>query len=529
MRRDFRCGSVEWGKFMRAMWLASVFSCVALSAALAEEGPARVFTGRDLFGLQQAADPEIRPDGGAIAYVRNSNDLMGDRTRRSIWLVDARTGAQSPLVTEEGSSFSPRWSPDGTRLAYVAVAGGQPQLFVRWVATGRSARVASLEQAPADIAWSPDGKTLAFTMLVAAEGPKLAPPPPRPEGAQWADPLRVEDRVIWRADGEGELKPGYSQIFTVSADGGAPRQRTFGPYDAAGPLAFTPDGAAILFATNRDKDWQRDPSESEIYRLTLADDGLKALTKRVGPDHAPTVSPDGKTIAYLGYDDARHRGYENERLYVMAADGSGARALTAGLDRSVSDPVWAADGKSLYVAYEDRGATKVARVTLDGKVTDLVSGLTGGGLDRPYTGGEFSVARDGTIAFTQGDGQRPADLAVAKGGKTRRLTDLNADLLSGKSLGKVEPLAVTSSFDGKPIGAWMVTPPNFDPKKKYPLILEIHGGPFSAYGPSFSTDNQLYAAAGYVVVYSNQRGSTSYGEASPTRSTATIQATTMTT
>lgn len=501
---------------MRGLLLASVFSVVLAGPALAQtaDGPQPKFTGRDIFGLQQAADPEIRPDGGAIAYVRVTNDIMTDRARRSIWLVDAKSGVQTPLVAQEGSSFSPRWSPDGQRLAYVAVVGGAPQLFVRWVAAGREAKVATLEQAPGDITWSPDGKTLAFTMMVADEGAKLgAPPSPKPEGAQWAEPLRVEDRVNWRADGEGELKPGYSQIFTISADGGAPRQRTFGRFDAQGPLAFTGDGQGLLFATDRDKGWERDAGESDLYRLSLADGALTQLTHRVGPDYAPVVSPNGQEIAYLGFDNARHRGYENQRVYLMDADGKNARALTTGLDRSVDNVVWSGDGKSLVIGYVDKGVTKVARLGLDGKLTPLAEGLTGGGLDRPYSGGEFSVARDGTVAFTKGDPAHPAELAVTKGGAPRILTALNADLLAGKTLGKVEALPVTSSYDKKPIGAWIVTPPGFDPAKKYPLILEIHGGPFSAYGPSFSTDDQLYAAAGYIVVYSNPRGSTSYGEA----------------
>ncbi|WP_369696758.1 TolB family protein, partial [Phenylobacterium aquaticum] len=206
---------------MRSVLLASVFSVVLAGPVLAQgaDGPQPKFTGRDIFSLQQASDPQMRPDGGAVAYVRITNDIMTDRARRSIWLVDPRSGAQSPLVALEGSSFAPRWSPDGQRMAYMAVVGGAPQLIVRWMATGREAKVATLEQSPGDITWSPDGKTLAFTMMVADEGAKLGGPPSKPEGAQWAEPLRVEDRVNWRADGEGELKPGFSQIFTIAADG----------------------------------------------------------------------------------------------------------------------------------------------------------------------------------------------------------------------------------------------------------------------------------------------------------------------
>lgn len=477
------------------------------------DGPSRTFGARDLFGLQQASDPQVRPDGGAIAYVRASNDIMTDRARRGIWLVDADTGAQTPLVVDENTNLAPRWSPDGSRLAYVSAGPGGAQLYVRWIASGRSARVATLEQAPNDIAWSPDGKTLAFTMLTLDEGRSLVPPVRRPEGAKWADPLKVVDRIIYRADGEGFLKPGYRHLFAVSADGGQPRQLTFGKFDDAGPIDFSRDGKSVLFSTNRADAWERDPQESEIYSVDVVTGALSRRTDRIGPDVGPTVSPDGSKIAYVGYDDARKRGYENVRLHVMDRDGRNSRVLTADLDRSVSAPQWAADGKSLYVAYDDHGVVQMARIGLDGKRQVLFSGLGGGGLDRPYTGGQFSVGRNGLVAFTDADPLRPSDLAVWRGGKTRRLTDLNADLLAGKQMARVEALPVTSSYDQKPIGAWIAYPPGFDPSKKYPLILEIHGGPFTAYGPSFATDIQLYAAAGYVVVYANPRGSTSYGEA----------------
>ncbi|MBJ7411924.1 MAG: S9 family peptidase [Phenylobacterium sp.] len=500
------------------MRLAAFVSVLALATAGAvsaqvADGPSRIFGARDLFGLQMASDPQVRPDGGAVAYVRVSNDIMTDRARRSIWLVDTATGAQTPLVVDEASNLAPRWSPDGSRLAYVAAGPDGAQLYVRWMATGRSARVASLEQAPNDIAWSPDGKTLAFTMLTVDEGRPLAPSIRKPEGAKWAEPLKVIDRITYRADGEGFLKPGYRQVFAVAADGGQPRQLTFGKFDNAGPISFARDGRSVLFSTNRAETWERDPQEAEIHAVGLEDGALTRLTNRVGPDLAPTVSPDGSKIAYVGFDDQRRRGYENQRLYVMDRDGRNSRVLTGGLDRSVGAPQWAADGKSLYVSYDDQGVTKVARVSLDGKVETVLSGLGGGGLDRPYTGGEFSVGRNGVMAFTDAATSRPSDLVVARGGKARRVTDLNADLLAGKSMARVEALPVTSSYDKKPIGAWIAYPPNFDPAKKYPLILEIHGGPFAAYGPSFSTDVQLYAAAGYVVVYSNPRGSTSYGEA----------------
>ena len=500
---------------MRLALLVSVLALAGAAPSLAQvaEGPSKIFQGRDIFGLRTASDPQVRPDGGAIAYVRTTQEIMIDNGRPSIWLVDPVSGAQTPLVVDEAANFVPRWSPDGTRLAYVAVGSGTAQLYVRWVAAGRSARVATLEQSPNDIAWSPDGRTLVFTMLTLDEGKLLGQPLARPEGAKWATPLKVIEQLTYRADGAGYLKPGYRHLFAFSADGGAPRQLTFGRFDDGGPISFTPDGKSVLFATNRAANWERDPQESEIYAAAVADGALTRLTNRVGPDQAPAASPDGSKIAYVGFDDPRHRGYDNVGLYVMDRDGRNSRALTAGFDNSVGAPTWAADGKSLYVTYTERGVGKVARVGLDGKRETVASGLVPADLDRPYTGGDFSVGRGGLLAFTLGDAASPADIAVSRGGKIQRLTHLNDDLFAGKTLAKVEAMPVVSAYDRKPIDAWIATPPGFDPTKKYPLILEIHGGPFAAYGPVFSTDVQQYAAAGYVVVYGNPRGSTSYGEA----------------
>jgi dipeptidyl aminopeptidase/acylaminoacyl peptidase len=500
---------------MRLALLVSALAigCASPSFAQLAEGPSRIFQGRDIFSLRAAGDPQVRPDGGAIAYVRTNQDIMTDSGHPSIWLVDPATGAQSPLVVDEAANMRPRWSPDGTRLAYIAAGPGGAQLYVRWIATGRSAKVATLEQSPNAITWSPDGKTLALVMLTPDPTKPLGTPMTAPTGAKWAEPLKVIDRVTYRRDGAGYVKPGYRHLFVVSADGGQPRQITFGKFDEGGLVAFTPDGKSLLFATNRSPSWERDAQESDIYQVSIADGALTRLTNRVGPDQAPTPSPDGSKIAYVGFDDKGHRGYENVRLYVMDRDGKNSHVVTGGFDRSVGAPTWAADGKSLYVDYADHGVTKVARVTLDGKMETVASGLTDSAeMDRPYAGGAFSVGKNGLVAFTSGDATSPSDISVVRGGKAQRLTNLNADLFADKTLAKVEPLAVTSSFDKKPIDAWLVTPPNFDPAKKYPLILEIHGGPFSAYGPVFSTDDQLYAAAGYMVVYANPRGSTSYGD-----------------
>jgi dipeptidyl aminopeptidase/acylaminoacyl peptidase len=493
---------------------ALALACASSSVAQVQEGPNKIFQGRDIFSLRAAGDPQVRPDGGAVAYVRTTQDIMTDNGRPSIWLLDPVSGAQTPLVVDEGANLAPRWSPDGKRLAYISAGPGGAQLYVRWMDTGRSAKVANLEQAPGAITWSPDGKTIAMVMLTPAPTAPLGAPMPPPPGAKWAEPLKVYDRVTYRRDGAGYIKPGYRHIFVVSADGGQPRQITFGKYDEGGQLAFTNDGKSLYFASNRGEKREHQAQESDLWKVSIADGAITRLTTREGPDQAPTPSPDGTKIAYVGYDNHGYRGYENVRLYVMDADGKNSHVVTGTFDRSVGAPTWAADGKSLYVDYADHGVTKVARVGLDGKMQDVATGLTDGAdMDRPYSGGAFSVGKNGLVAYTSGDASSPPDISVVSGGKVKRLTNLNEDLFTARTLAKVEAMPVVSSFDKKPIDAWMVLPPNFDASKKYPLILEIHGGPFSAYGPVFSTDDQLYAAGGYIVVYANPRGSTSYGDA----------------
>lgn len=491
--------------------LAAPFATTAIAAqqqpnAAPADAPTRAFTGADLFGLSIAADPQISPDGRSIVYVRRTADVMTDRMQSSLWLIDVASGRQTPLAAQ-GSS--PRWSPDGTRIAYAAADGDRSQLFVRWIATGTSARVTSFPGDPQALAWSPDGRQLAYVATVAGEATTLGKAPPKPEGAKWAEPLTVIDRITYRNDGPGYVKSGRDHLFVVAADGGAARQLTFGAFDDGGPLSWTPDGRGIVFAAIRSPDAERQVMNSDVIAVDVASGALRPLTTRDGPDAQPRVSPDGSRIAWLGFDDKR-RSYENTQLYVGDRDARSPRSLTAPLDRGIEDAVWADDGRSLYASYDDHGRRKVARIGLDGKTTPLIDNVGGDGLDRPYTGGAFSVSRNGTIAYTGGDASAPADVWVWSGGKPQRLTQLNAVMTASKALAPVRKIAVTAP-DGRSIDAWIATPPGRVAGQRVPLILEIHGGPNSAYGPSFATDVQLYAAAGYAVLWTNPRGSTSYG------------------
>ncbi len=477
-----------------------------------EAAAARKFQARDVFDLELAMDPQISPDGRRIVYVRAGFDIRTDQPRASLWAIDADGSNHRPLRSDRQSYGSPLWSPDGTRIAYVSGAEGSPQLFVRWMDSGQTALITDLTEAPGDLAWSPDGRWLAFTMFVAKPKEPLAEPPTAPEDATWAPPVSVIDTMTYRIDGEGYLESGFKHVFVVPADGGAARQLTRGDFDDAGPLSFSPDGSTLLFAGNRSPDWEYDPVESEVFAAEVASGALKQLTSRNGPDYGAVFSPDGKRIAYLGFDD-RGRTYQVSRLYVMEADGSGAREVMPKFDEDVLDPHWAADGRSLVFMRDERGVRKVASVTLEGRTRDLASGLGGTDLGRPYTSGSYSVSRSGAVAFTLNTPQRPADVAIVSGGAARTLTQLNEDLFAHKDLGAVEELVWESSHDGREIQGWLMTPPGFDPDAKYPLILEIHGGPHTAYGPNYSTELLRYAAAGYLVLFTNPRGSTSYGEA----------------
>ena len=492
--------------------LALMLGVAALAPAIAaEDGPERAFTGRDLFSLEGATEPEISPDGSQIAYVRQSADIMTDKMQPSIWLIDVKSGRQRPIAAGVGAAWSPRWSPDGRRLAYVSSVGeGAPQLHVLWLDSGATAKVTGLPQSPGALAWSPDGRSIAYLMRVPGEGLKLGKAPDKPEGAKWAEPLEIIDRVTYRSDDGGYVKPGFRHIFVVPADGGSPRQLTFGNFNDGGPLSWTPDSRSILFSANRSADWERESANSDLFTLDVASGGLKQITDRKGPDEEPLVSPDGRHVAYLGFDD-HNRSYENAQLYVANIDGIGARSLTAKLDRSVNEMHWVGNG-GLAISYDDHGLRKIARIGLDGALKPVVDDVVPGeDFDRPYTGGGFSVSTGGTIAYTGGGALRPADVKVVAGGGARQLTQLNQGWMADKAMAAVTKLPVTAP-DGRAIDAWLVTPPSRQPGQRVPLILEIHGGPNAAYAPTFSTDDQLYAGHGYAVLYVNPRGSTSYGE-----------------
>ena len=468
------------------------------------------FTADDVFELEYANDPRIAPDARRIVYERRSNDIMGDRTRSNLWSIDIDGSNHRPIVAGAVQASAPRWSPNGDRLAYFQAGEGGTDIMLRWMDTGTTARLASVRRPVDALSWSPDGRWLAFTMEIVAESEPLVAPRTGPEGSSWSEPVKVFDGVRYKRDGTGFVESSFVHIFVVPADGGTPRQVTSGNFNHPGPLSWDATGDRIVFSANRNDEWEYEPIERDIYSVSVSGDDLTRITDRAGGESEPVVSPNGRYIAYL-FDDDRKVAYRNRVLHVMSSDGSDDRALTENLDRSVGNVRWAANGRSLYFQYDDQGERKVGRVRLDGGVTDVVNGLGGTTLGRPYLSGGYSVA-DGVVAFTQGRADRPADVAVARRSGTQRITSLNEDLLAARDLGDVHEIVYTSSADDTQIQGWYITPPGYEAGRPYPTILEIHGGPHLAYGPQFSAELQRYAADGYVVFYNNHRGSTGYGE-----------------
>jgi len=485
---------------------------VLLSCSVLAEGLAP-FDRMDVFELEWVSNPQIAPDGRRVVYQRNSMDVMTDRATGRLWIIDVDGNGHLPLTGRDVSESGAAWSPDGSRIAFTSKTDHGSEIHVYWVANGKTARLTQLDRSPRALSWSPDGDQIAFSMLLPEAPPVLVSAPQKPKGADWADAPRVTTRLKYERDGSGYMETGYNHHFVVPADGGSARQVTSGDFHHSERPQWSSDGDALVFSGNRNADWEHEYRNSEIYRVDLSSGDVTALTERNGPDFSPQVSPDGKKIAYLGYED-KVRTYQLTKLQVMNADGSGKREVLAGLDRSVSGIQWNKSSDGIYFQYDDHGDTKIGFTNLSGESRDIASSLGGVTIGRPYGGGSFSVSTSGRIAYTHVSAYRPADLAIVdtRGGKESLITQLNNDLLNWRELGQVDEIWYKSSVDGRDVQGWVVTPPAYDESETYPLLVENHGGPISNYGARFSPEIQLYAAAGYVVFYPNPRGSTSYGE-----------------
>jgi len=488
--------------------------CLLIFVAVFQMGYAQVKTNLellDIFNMEYVSDPQISPDGNQVVYVRNFKDVMTDSNLSNLWIVNYDGTRNRPLTTGNQNDHSPIWSHDGEKIVFKSnKEDDKTKLYLMWMDTKEIAPLTNTTMSPGSVSWSNDDKFLAFNMFVPAEKKSPIKMPSKPEGAKWNAPPIYIDNMKYRGDGQGYIKPGNMQLFTLSVDGGTPRQLTNTEFDHGAPV-WSKTNTHLYFSANFHKDEEFLPADSEIYELALSNGIVKALTKRNGPDNQPAVSPDGSRIAYTGFDDAL-QGYQLSRLYVMNADGTNSRLISKDFDREADNIYWDKKGNGLYFQYDDRGDTKLAYMNLKGEVTVIAEGLGGLSLGRPYNSASFSVSGNNKFAYTLGSTEHLADLAVSDSKKNQRLTALNDDLFSFRNLGKVQEMWWESSYDKRKIQGWLVTPPNFDPSKKYPLILEIHGGPFASYGSVYSAEIQAFAAAGYAVLYTNPRGSSGYGE-----------------
>jgi len=479
------------------------------SAAQADQTQLRPFSAQDVFDLEWADDPQIAPDGQSAIYLRRFNDIQTDRTRTHVWIVNLDGSRHEPLLADDASYRSPRWSPDGTRIAYMKSVSGRTGLFVHYLASGREALIGTYENSPGGLTWSPDGRQLAFSMAVEASGTPLIKSPKKPEGAKWAEPAVVIDRARYRTNGSGFLDLAYDHIFVVPANGGTPRQLTSGDFNHDGALSFTADGSEILFSANRNADWELQSREADIFAVNVNTGALRQITSRPGIERSPAVSPDGKSVAFLSTGNEREP-FLPTNVMVMNLDGSGIRNLTQGLDRRTGNAQWLSASEIAYT-FQNRGENHIGVVSIRGARRVAVEGIGGTTIGRPYVSGTFDAGPQGALVYTKGSPVRPSDLFASRAGRSLQLTQLNEDVLAHRDLGQLQSFTYASSLDGLEVQGWILTPPDYEAGKRYPLILEIHGGPHLAYGPHFSAEHQLMAAAGYVVVYNNHRGSIGYG------------------
>lgn len=497
----------------------AVLIVVAVAAlALAHAQPAPKKLSLDLYlNLEDVRDPQISPDGKQIVYVRRWVDQINDKWDSALWILNS-DGTKNRFFSQGSSA---RWSPDSKRVAYLhegKKAGAQ--IFVKNVDSGAVTQITQTKQLPSNITWSPDGKTIAFTMLVPKASDDWKIELPGKSSPKWTEPPRIIENMVYRLDRMGFLEGGFNHIFLVPSAGGSLVQLTSGDNDNGGGtgfggrLSWTPDGQEILYSTFRKEDWEYPWRNGEVNASNVRTKTKRQLTNRNGPDQDPVVSPDGRWVAYTGYDWTDDS-YIVSKVYVMGIDGSNPRMLTEGLDRSpYTSPYaspwallqWAADSNGVYINVDDRGTSNLYFVPRSGEVRQVTRG------NHVVTVSDISPA--GLAVGTLTSPHKPSDLisfSVAKP-EIRQLTRVNDDLLAGVELGDVEEIWFTST-DNFRVQGWIIKPPGFDSKKKYPFILNIHGGPHGMDDVGFNFGLQNHAAEGYVVLYSNPRGSTGYGSA----------------
>ncbi len=476
-----------------------------LATAVAQTKP-RLLDKETFLEMESVGNPEISPDGKQIIFTRTWVDKIKDQYRSNLWITDVDGARVRELTSGARNDSSPVWSPDGKRIAFLSDRDGTNQLHVMWLDTREVAQLTHLEQAPNNIKWSPDGKWIAFTSFAPDTDPILnVKLPERPRGAEWAKPAVIVDRLSWASDGRGPVPKGHTHVFVIDATiGGTPRQITSGKFSHNG-YDWAADGKTIFVAGIRKPDAEYLRNDSEIYSIDLATLEVKPLTDRKGPDGNPTVSPDGKYIAYVGYDDRMYTNHVSS-LYLMNADGSGKRVLADKLDSTPQNIGWWPTSNGLFFTVESKGVTDICWMSFNDwqvRKTTTKTILSG-----------VSAANTRQLAAISSGHKQPGALVTFKPNDMTRITtlvDVNTDVLSGVKLGDAEEMWFTSK-DGLKVQGWLIKPANFEAGKKYPMVLWIHGGPWSMYSTAWNWAFQNFAANGYAVLYTNPRGSTGYGQ-----------------
>jgi dipeptidyl aminopeptidase/acylaminoacyl peptidase len=493
----------------------ALLALVPAALAAQEKKADTLLTVDKYLDFEQVGEPRVSPDGSQIIYTRRWVNKLEDKFESSLWIMNA-DGSKNRFLTTGGSAI---WSPDGTRVAYLGE--GKPsgtQIFVRWMdAEGATSQVTTLTDGPSDLRWSPDGKWIGFSSVVPKQVSWKIDLPEAPKGAKWTGTPRIVQSLHFRQDRRGYTDPGFRHLFLVPADGGTPRQVTKGDFnlgsrfdalDGAVGWDWMPDGKTIVADGFADSTSDMNYRSSNVYSIDVNTGAMKRLTATDGSWSSPVVSPDGRRIAYSGYTQVKDS-YHTSELYVMNADGGGAKKMTGDLDRDVGDLTWATDGGGIYFTVADSGTSNVYFAPNAGAVRPVTTGT--------HMIGAFSRSKSGRAAAIRSSYHTPAD--IVRQGLTRtgpaeitQLTHVNDDVLARVKLASVERVRYTSTGNTT-VDGWVVKPPNFDASKKYPLIMEIHGGPHGAYGVGFNYQFQNFAANDYVVLYTNPRGSTGYGSA----------------
>ncbi len=491
---------------------ACLFACFFLFAAQSDPGAqsAKLLDKETFMEMESVGAAAISPDGRQIVFARTWIDKMKDQSRSNLWIVDVDGARVRELTRGSWRDSGPVWAPDSKRIAFLSDRDGTNQLHVMYLDTGEVAQLTHLQRAPSGLKWSPDGKQIAFSQTVPDEDPILRVElPKRPRGAEWARGAVIVDRLTWARDGTGPVEKGYTHVYTVDALlGGTPKQITDGKFNHSEP-EWSADGQTIFVGGMRKPEAEYQRGDSEIYAVDLKSGQVKTLTDRKGPDSNPSVSPNGKFIAYTGNDDKDFTSHLSS-LYLMDSSGGSKRVLAGDLNNSPGDITWARDNSGVYFTVAEKGSESIYFAPLSGAPRKL-SG------DDQQTLGGLSFSETGQVVAVRSTPYRPGVLATFKidaaknPASWKTLVDVNDDVLSGVKLGDMEEIWYTSK-DGLKVQGWLIKPANFQPGRKYPMVLWIHGGPWSMYDVGFNWSFQNFAASGYAVLYTNPRGSTGYGQ-----------------